>query len=56
MYMSRRQAHRDGTYRVMLRIVKAGCHPVAIHVVQLVELKSEALSSILSGCWFFTVL
>ena len=25
----------DGTYRVMLRIVKAGCHPVAI--AQVVE-------------------
>ena len=25
----------DGTYRVILKIVKAGCHPVAIaHVIQ----------------------
>ena len=25
--------HTDGTYRVIVRIVKAGCHPVAIALV-----------------------
>ena len=40
----------DGTYGVILRIVKAGCHLVAI--AQVVELKSEAPGSILGGCRF----
>ena len=39
---------------VILRIVKAGCHLVAI--AQVVELKSEAPGSIPGGCQFFTVL
>ena len=47
----------DGMYTVILRIVKAGCHPVAIaQVVEHRQLKSEAPSSILGGCWFFIVL
>ena len=49
--------HSDGIYRVMLRIVKAGCHPVATaRVVEHWQLKSEALGSIQGGCRFFTVL
>ena len=36
------------TYRVILRIVKAGCYQVAI--AQVVELKSEAPGSIPGGC------
>ena len=47
----------DGTDGVILRIVKAGCHPVAIaQVVEHWQLKSEALGSIPGGCWFFMVL
>ena len=39
---------RDGTYRVILSIVKAGCHTVAIaQVVKHSQLKSEAPGSIL---------
>ena len=44
-------------YMQRYRIVKAGSHPVAItQVVEHWQLKSEAPGSILSGCWFFTVL
>ena len=41
------------TYRVILRIVRAGCHLVAIaQVIEHRQLKSEAPGSIPSGCWF----
>ena len=49
--------HTDSTYRVMLRIVRAGCHTMAIaEVVEHGWLKSEAPSSIPGDCRFFTVL
>ena len=49
--------HKYGTYGVILRIVKAGCHPVAIaQVAEHSRLKSEAPGSIPGGCQFFTVL
>ena len=47
----------DGTYGVIMRIVKAGCHLVAIaQVVEHWQLKSEAPGSIPGGCRFLSVL
>ena len=59
LYTSRIEESRessDNTHRVILRIVKAGCHLLAIaQVVEHSMLTSEALSSILCGCQSFTV-